>query len=441
VIRRLPLVVSAVALFALSLRADSLAIYAIRGARIVTVSSATIGNGTVVMRDGRIAAVGASPAIPPEATVIEGAGLTVYPGLIDLGNTGAVDPGPAVPSPQGSRTTAQVERWKRTQLLKPQVRAADLVKVDDAELAKLAANGITTVLALPPGDVVSGQSALVSVAAPPDSPQIGNLAGGRRSLVVMKAPVALHVSFPSRPRVGTNSYPVSLMGVLAFVRQAFVDAQYYALQETHHQAPDDPALAAMQPALQKKLPVAFEANTSREILRALAMAREFGLDPIVTGGREAGSVIDDLKAQAARVIVSANFPQRSRALAPDADEPLRDLEARANAADAPAALAKAGVLYGFASAGLSDTRDFRRNAAKAVARGLPADAAVRALTLDAARIAGAADRLGSIEVNKAATLIVTDGNLLDEKTAIVRVFINGQPIPIEASTPVSPRRP
>ena len=125
------------------------------------------------------------------------------------------------------RTTAELERWKRAQLLKPQARAADAVKVDDAELTKLASAGVTSVLALPSGDVISGQSALVNVVAPPDDPQIGNIVEARRGLIVVKSPVALHVSFPDRPRVGGNAYPASLMGVIAFVRQAFLDAQHY----------------------------------------------------------------------------------------------------------------------------------------------------------------------------------------------------------------------
>ena len=101
------------------------------------------------------------------------------------------------------------------------------MKVDDAELTKLAAAGITSVLALPSGEVISGQSALVNVAAPPDEPQIGNIVEPRRGLIVVKSPVALHVSFPERPRASGNAYPESLMGVIAFVRQAFLDAQHY----------------------------------------------------------------------------------------------------------------------------------------------------------------------------------------------------------------------
>src|SRR6266850_649637 len=423
-----------------ALRADTPNVYAIRGARIVTAAGAPIESGTVVIRRGTIDAVGASVAVPADAAVVEGGGLTVYPGLIDLGNTRAADQ-PAPQPPQNVRTTAELERWKRLQILKPQARAADAVKVDDAELTRLASAGITSVLALPAGDVISGQSALVNVAAPPDDPQIGNIVDQRRGLIVVKTPVAVHVSFPNQPRSGGNGYPNSLMAVIAFVRQAFLDAQHY--REVARSADrsakafalqDDPALEALQPAVEGKMPVAFEANRAREILRALKFAKELKLQPIVTGGREAVDVVSDLKSQNVRVVYSLDFPQRPRALAPDADEPIDTLRTRADAPKAPGELAKAGVTFAFESAGLTDPKDFVKNAAKAVKAGLAEDAAIRALTITAATMAGAADRLGSIEQGKIANLIVTDGNLFDEKTKITRVFVDGRSIAIDATS-------
>ncbi|HXH08101.1 MAG TPA: amidohydrolase family protein, partial [Vicinamibacterales bacterium] len=110
------------------------------------------------------------------------------------------------------------------------------------------------------------------------------------------------------------------------------------------------------------------------------------------------------------------------------DEPLRTLRERAAAPRTPAALARAGIPFAFASAGLREPRDFVRHAARAVAEGLPAEAAIRALTIDAARLAGVADRLGSLEKGKTATLIVTDGDLFEEKSAIRHVFVEGHPV-------------
>jgi imidazolonepropionase-like amidohydrolase len=263
---------------------------------------------------------------------------------------------------------------------------------------------------------------------------------------VLKSPVALHVSFPANPRTGGNAYPQSLMGIMAFVRQSFLDAQHYRDVEQKARAlrgsadprytqADDPALAAMQPALDRRMPVAFEANEAREILRALKIAREFNLDPIVTGGRYAEDVAADLKAQNARVIYSLNYPTRRKSLAPDADEPIRVLRERANAPKIPGELAKAGVRFAFESAGLAEPKDFVKNAAKAVKAGLPSDAAVRALTLEAAAIAGVADRIGSIERGKIANLVVTDGDLFEEKSKITHVFVDGRPVSLEPATP------
>jgi len=442
--RRILLATLAALTLTLGLRAEPPNIYAIRGARIVTAAGATIDSGTIVIRRGLIDAVGPTVATPPDAEVIDGTGMTVYPGLIDLGNTRAADQ-PAPQPPQNARTTAELERWKRAQILKPQARAADAVKVDDAELTRLASAGITSVLAMPSGDVISGQSALVNVVAPSDDPQIGNIVDARRGLVIVKTPVALHVSFPSRPRAGGNAYPESLMGVIAFVRQAFLDAQHYGvarrLQPSARSAEslalrppaEDPVLEAMQPALDRKMPVAFEANASREILRALKMARELKLDPIVTGARDAEEVAADLKAQNARVIFSLDYPQRPQMLAPDADEPVRALRARADAPKVPAALASAGVVFGFSSAGLAEPKDFVKNAAKTVKAGLAPDAAIRALTIGAAAIAGVADRLGSIEKGKIANLVVTDGDLFDEKTKVTRVFVDGRAVSLDAA--------
>jgi imidazolonepropionase-like amidohydrolase len=398
----------------------------------------------VVISRGIVEAVGVSVTVPPEAEVIDGTGLTVYPGLIDLGNTRAADQ-TAPLQPATLRTTADVERWKRAQILKPQARAADAVKVDDAELSRLAAAGITSVLALPAGEVISGQSALVNVAAPPDEPQIGGIAGERRGLIVVRTPVALHVSFPERPRAGGNAYPQSLMGVIAFVRQAFLDAQHYQLVASERSGKaialqsesgrDDPAFEAMQPAIAGRMPVAFEANQAREIRRALKLARDLKLTPVVTGGREAQEVADDLKSQNVRVIYSLNFPVRPRTLSPDADEPIETLRVRANAPKVPGELARAGVTFAFETAGLSDPKDFVRNAAKAVKAGLAEDAAIRALTIAAATIAGVGDRLGSIEKGKSANLIVTDGNLFDDKTKVTRVFVEGRAVALDAAAP------
>jgi imidazolonepropionase-like amidohydrolase len=417
--------------------ADAPHVYALKGVRIVPVSGAAIASGTVVIRNGLIDAVGASVAAPPEAQVIEGAGLTVYPGLIDMANATGLDIEVERQPPANLRTTEEAERWKRKLILAPHVEAAAHLR-EVPELARYANAGITNVLATPPGVIVKGQSALVNVTAPVDEPAIGNVGDYRTGIQVVRTPVALHIEFAN---AGGGGYPASLMGVIAFVRQSFMDAQHQ--QAVNQQAAKnksarpafDPLLEPLQPALQGRLPVAFEVNTAREIRRALDMAAEFKLSPMISGGREADQVAAELKARNVGVIYNLNYPTRPRTLAPDAEESIDALRGRANAPRVPAALDKAGVTFAFSASGLRDPKDFVRNAARAVREGLTAEAALRALTLDAAKIAGADSRVGSIEKGKIANLLVTDGDLFEDRTQVKHVFVDGRMLVLEAAPP------
>ena len=430
--------------FAVVPSADAPHIYAIRGAKLITASGAPIATGTIVLRNGLIDAIGADVAVPPDATVIDGTNMTVYPGLIDMGNGAGLDAAPPA-APATFRTLEDAERWKRSVILRPELEAARVVRPDAPELSRLAASGVTTVLATPTAGLFKGQSALVNVTAPLDEPQVGAVADPRRGLQVVRTPVALHVSLALGQGGGRGGgYPVSLLGSIAFVRQSFLDAQHQQLEKQRYEKMKtgvarptyDPSLDAIQPALARALPVAFQADLAREILRSLNMAKSFNLDPVITGAREADQVIADLKALNARVIYGLDYPARSRALPPDAEESIRELRARAQASKTPGALEKGGVLFAFSSGSIQQPRDFVRNAARAVKDGLAPDAAVRALTINAARIAGAADRLGSLEKGKIANVIVTDGDLFEDRTRVVHVFIDGRKV--EAEAPAAP---
>jgi imidazolonepropionase-like amidohydrolase len=425
-------------------RAQAPHIYAITNARIVTAAGAPIENGTIVFRDGIIEQVGAGIAAPAAARVYDGKGLTVYPGLIDMGNSAAVSM-PAAPSTT-PKTSEDAERAKREALLRPHVRAAEHVAIDAPAMKKLIAAGVTTILAVPAGQAFAGQSALVNVALPEDEPQVGSLADTRKGQPVIRTPVALHLDIPDNP-TPRDAYPNSLMGVIAFVRQSFLDAQYYAaVQERSARSknpgvrpPFDPALEALQPAVTGRMPVVYRADATREIERALKMSADFKLDTILAGAREADQVAQDLKSRGVRVIFSLHYPERLKSLGPDADEPIRVLRERANAPKTPAALEKAGIMFAFESGGLDQPKDFIKNAGKAVKAGLPMDAAVRALTINAATIAGAANRVGSLEKGKIANVIVTDGDLFGEKTKVKHVFVDGRPIPVD-DAPVEGRQ-
>jgi len=144
-------VVAGALAFAVAPSADGPHIYAIRGARLVTAKSAPLATGTIVLRNGLIDAVGADVAVPADATVIDGAGMTVYPGLIDMGNGAGLDAAPPAPPtlPATFRTLEDAERWKRGVIMRPELEAAKVVRPDAPELSRLAASGVTTVLATP----------------------------------------------------------------------------------------------------------------------------------------------------------------------------------------------------------------------------------------------------------------------------------------------------
>jgi len=447
--------------------------YAITNAKIVTAAGPAIEKGTVVMRDGVIEDVGPLVAAPADAVIVEGSGLVVYPGLIDMSNPSLVETPASVPAAaapaQGGRgrgaavatpdsiTWADQEREARTRFLHPDVDAASLVDFEGDDVRRLAAAGVTSALAVPPQGIIRGQSALVNVTAPPDPPETSALATYRRGLVVVRAPVAQHVVFstgrgagPGEGGGGGGGYPGALLGVIAFARQSFLDAQWQkdarAFAERRKESaagPFEPVLDALAPALERRVPVAFEANEEREILRALAFAKEFNLDPIIVGGAEAANVIEDLKAAKARVIVSANFQAAGGrggaggGRGGDTDTPLRITRMRQNAAKVPAALEKAGIPYAFTTGGLQNPGDFVRNVARTVREGgLAEDAAIKALTINAAKLAGAGDRLGTIEKGKMANVIVIDGALFDTPR-IRHVFVAGWPVDLEfpAQTP------
>ena len=446
--------------------------YAITNAKIVTAAGPTLEKGTVVMRDGVIEDVGPLVAAPADALIVDGSGLVVYPGLIDMSNPSLVEAPtsvPAAPAPaaQGGRgrgaavatpdsvTWADQERDARTRFLHPDADAAALVEFEGDDLRRLAAVGITSALAVPVQGIIRGHSALVNVTAPPDPAETSALATYRRGLVVVRAPVAQHVVFSTGRGGGAGeggggggAYPGALLGVIAFARQSFLDAQWQkearAFAERRKEAAVgtfEPVLDALVPALERRVPVAFDASEEREILRALAFAKEFNLDPIIIGGAEAASVIEDLKAAKARVIVSANF-QAAGAVpggrggagggrGGETDTPLRITRMRQNAAKVPAALEKAGIPYAFTIGGLQNPGDFVRNVARTVREGgLPEDAAIKALTVNAAKLAGAGDRLGSIEKGKMANVIVTDGSLF-ETPRIRHVFVAGWPVDLD----------
>ena len=413
-------------------RVDGPSAVAIKDALIVTGKGTPIQKGTVVFRNGLIAEVGPSARIPADARVIDGTGLTVYPGLIDgytaLGLPAPVQPqrgaGGAGQTPAAPPAAGQQQQTEQSHG-DPSASAADQVKPGGAAIEDARSAGVTAALTSPRQGIFPGQSALI------------NLAGDEGSKMVVRAPVALTVQFGSGGGFG-GGYPGSLMGTVSFIRQSFYDAIRYRDEVNRYDRvkrgvsrPEyDKKLVALQPALKGEMPVLFVANSDGDIRRALAIAEEFKLRPIVAGAMYGYRVIDLLKAKNVPVILSVDFPKRAADLPDDEDEPLRVLRERAEAPAAAASLTKAGVKFAFMSGSLRP-QEFIANVQRAVEVGLSREDALEALTVNAADILGAGDQLGSIEVGKIANLVVTSGDLLAKDSKVRYVFIDGAEIALK----------
>jgi imidazolonepropionase-like amidohydrolase len=402
--------------------------FAITNARIVPVSGPAIEGGTVVIAKGLIQAVGTSATIPPEAWVIDGKGLTVYPGLIDAGTNIGLQQEGAAPSPSAGGRGAGRRAAPAGEIAHgPEDRpgttpwrvAADEFKTDDKRIETWRNAGFTTVLTSPEGGIFPGQGSVV------------DLAGDRAGDFVVKPAATLQVSF--RPAGGFFGFPDSLMGTIAYIRQVLDDSSWYAQAEPvydsnptkNQRIPYDRAERVISQALRDKQPFVLPANNSVQILRGLRLADEWKIHAVLYGVQQGYAVADAIAAKQVPVIVTLKWPERPKDADPEAEQTLRDLRFRDRAPGTPAALAKAGVKFAFASEGLAVPKDILKNAKKAIDAGLAPDAALRAFTIDAAAILGVGDRLGTIEPGKIANLVVTDGDIFNEKTKLKDVFVDG----------------
>jgi imidazolonepropionase-like amidohydrolase len=419
--------------------------YAIKGGTVVTVTGATIQKGTVIIRNGLIEAVGADIPVPADVRVIDATGMTVYPGLIDaytsIGLGAATAPaqggrgggGPAAPvaSPvqafPGATTSAQPTPTPAGQ--SPELMASDQLKVTAETFDQQRSAGITTALVAPREGIYQGQSALI------------NLGDAAPEKLIIKNSASLNVSFGTGRGFG-GGFPSSLMGVFAFLRQSLLDAQHYKAAWEHYnrnkrgmQRPEtDKSLAALQPVINGEMPVAFAANSEREIKRAIGLGEEFKLKFLIAGGLQSYQVADLLKQKNVTVLLSLNYPQRPANLEDPESESLRVLRDRAAAPTSAAALHKAGVRFAFQSGYLNRPSDYIANAAKAVEAGLPKEEAIKAMTIYPAEIFGVAEQLGSIEKGKIANIVVTSGDLFDRRSQVKHVFVDGKPFEVKAPT-------
>lgn len=419
--------------------------FAISNARIVTVSGSTIEKGTIVIRNGLIAEVGANISAPADARVIDGTGLSIYPGLFDANTNLGI---PQAQAAQGQRPGGgvggggQQQQQQQTAVtnastnypagLQPDTTAVDLIRAGNDQFEQQRNAGITTALTAPRDGIFAGQSAVI------------NLAGDTVTQMTVRPAFGQHISFTT---LRTGGYPVSLLGTFAAIRQMLLDARRLkeanALYEKNPkglQRPEqDKSLVALIPVVSGQVPVVINANSEREIVRALDLVEEFKLKAVIAGGAESGKLADRLKKMDVPVLLTINFPKRTTASVPEADpEPLRVLRARVEAPKTAGKLAAAGVRFAFQSGGMTSMNDFIANAAKTTENGLSKDAALRAMTLSPAELFGVADRMGSIEAGKIANLTVTRGDIFAKDAKVTHVFIDGAMF--ENKAPATPPR-
>ncbi len=411
--------------------------FAVVNACIIPGTGAVIANGTVVIAKGLIQAVGANVTAPPEAWVIDGKGLTVYPGLIDAGTDLGLPKEESAESAVTGRGRRRAAPPSGEIAKGPEDRpgtspwrvAADELKTDDKRIETWRNAGFTTALAVPNGGIFPGQATVI------------DLAGDRSGDYVVKAMATLPISF--KPVGGFWGFPDSLMGSIAYVRQVFDDSSWYAQAEPIYESnvtrferpPYDRTERVIARGVRDKEIVLLPANNSVQILRALRLADEWKINAVLYGGQQGYEVAAAIAAKSMPVLVSLKWPAREKDADPDAEQTLRELRFRDRAPSSPAALAKAGVKFAFYSGGLSTPKDIFKNVKKAIDAGLSPDVALRAFTADAADILGLGDRMGSITPGKIADLTVTDGDIFNEKTKVKYVFVDGRWFEIHEEPP------
>jgi len=368
--------------------------------------------------------------------VIDGKGLSVYPGLVDAFTDVGI---PAAPAPSGSEVGP---RRPQEQARGPQDRpgstpwrsAADEASLSDKRVETWRNGGFTTVISAPKGGFFPGQAAVL------------NLAGDRAGDLVVKSPIAVPVSFQGTSGFG-GGFPDSLLGVLAYVHQVWLDTDWsmkaQAIYEKNPRGVARPRYdrteAALAEALEDHALILVPANNSVQIRRAIELIARWQVKGALYGGQMGYEVAPEIAAQKLPVLVDLKWPEAEKDADPDAKPSLRTLRFRDRAPSTPAALAKAGVKFAFYSGGITTTKDILKAAKKSIDAGLAPDAALRAFTLSAAEIFGVADRLGSIENGKIANLVITDGDLFEEKTKIKMVFVDGRKF--EVREPEKPKEP
>jgi imidazolonepropionase-like amidohydrolase len=396
----------------------------LKGGKLLTVSHGVIENGVLVMSGGKISAVGAagSVKIPKDAEVIDVTGMTVYPGLIDsetyLGLTEI--------SAEGS-TNDLIETSDE---IMPHMHVYDAFHAESELIPVARLNGITNAIVAPQNqDTLPGEDAFVQ------------LDGKSANEMLQVRDIAMPLNFTGEQRRNESwekrKFPQTRMGLAAQLRQAFIDAQDYSERWSDYEKkksdtsakPDDKKsppsppkrdlkLEALLPYLQGKKPIVLAAQEPSDLETAVGLARQFKLKFVLNHISHSQSVLDYVASLKVPVIVGPIYEDPKNYERYDAVYKL------------PGELYKRGVKIAFASYDAHAVRNLPYAAGYATAFGLPRDEALKAITLNAAEIWGVADELGSLDVGKTANVVVADGDPLDVKTDVKRIFIAGRQVPM-----------
>jgi imidazolonepropionase-like amidohydrolase len=374
---------------------------AITGGTVYPVSGPKIEHATVLIRDGRIVAVGANVAVPPDATKIDATGKWVTPGLIDgagqmgLTEIGAV-PGDNEMALRGSDIAAS---FNVAEGINP---ASQLIPVTRVE-------GVTTTLASPGGAWIEGQAVLI------------DLDGATIEQMLVKTPVGIVVDMSEG---GKGAGGNSRAGVALRLRRVFNDALEYARRKADYSRAQMQQLAApaaeleaLLPVLRGQLPLIAYANRVSDIRTVLRIGREYKLKLILAGAAEGWEIAGDIAAAGVPVLV----------------EPLDNVpsyDALGIRYENAAMLAKAGVKVSLMETDTHNSRNIRQQAGNAVSNGMTWDQALRAITLAPAETFGVADRYGSLDAGKVANVVIWSGDPFEFTTGVEHVFIRGRDIPL-----------
>jgi len=398
-------------------------VFLLRGATVHTISGPVIEDGSVLVRNGKIVGVGHNLSAPDGATIIDLRGKHVYPGMIDAGAMLGLE----------KTSSSQASDGHEIGLFNPQLRAVTAVNPADEQIPAARANGVTSVLEMPMGDLIGGQLSLI------------HLDGSANDSMTISASAAIYLRFPAietRPvpvhdhdddddepttavepeavsySLAKKAFEVKMQALDTF----FEDVRRYRVAKSA-KAPGfapDRRYEAMIPVLEGTTPMFVAATREREIRGAIAFADAQKIRIILADPFEAYKVLPLIK--------SHNIPV---VLGPTLTLPLDVDDDYDRSYTTPNDLFKAGITFAIATFSSRLSRNLPYQAAAAVSFGLPHDEAYKAITLNAAEILGMGKRLGSIDEGKVADLIVTDGDPMETMTHVTQVFIDGKPVSLD----------